>query len=119
MKSTSQRETLCHTRDSGGADRLDLEHLDEGLEPSDLARVEAAAADLERRGGARRDSGPQRLLGRALRDPRREIAGQHRVPRSCRGKRLERWDPRVVAPRPPLLADERERTAFVADEDVA
>ena len=36
-------------------------------QPADVARVEAAGADLERRGGAGRDGEPQRVLGRLAR----------------------------------------------------
>src|SRR3954449_2350746 len=50
--------------DGLGRNRLELAHVDRLLQARRFARLEAAGADLQRRGRARRDGGAQRLVQR-------------------------------------------------------
>src|SRR3954467_10445968 len=56
-------------------DRRELGPLDGRHEAPGLARLEAAGADLERRGGSRRDGAAERLLVRAALEPGGEGGG--------------------------------------------
>src|SRR5204862_6443960 len=71
-------------------DGLELGHLDRAEQPTDLARLEPAGADLERRSRTGGDGRLEHLVDRPLLQPAREERRQQHVARPDRGEWVDR-----------------------------
>src|SRR5438270_3525081 len=121
LDSTPIRQRISVFRRRSGrsalvGDGLELLDLHLRCEPRDIARVEPARADLERRDGAGRDGERQRLLDRAPVAPGGDEARDEGVARSDSRSRLEPRRAGAEAARPALLAETRDGAGLLRDQ---
>src|SRR5439155_9507650 len=100
-------------------DRFELSDTDARLQPSGVAWVEPAGAELERRRGPGGDRRLERLVERPLRDPRSEERSEEHVAGAHRRDRLDLRSLSPVQEPSSFLPEQGVTPVLRCDQDVA
>src|SRR5215210_2335222 len=104
---------------SVAADRLELRHLDPRHEPSGLARLEAAGAELQRGGGACGDRAAERLFVGAAVESSCDEGREQNVARADSRHGIDPRCDRAEADHLPVGAQQRPAAGLARDQHVA